>query len=343
MNMYEWLKSMRNFPKKKAMPLLSFPVIQIMGIDVRTLISDSNRQAEGMKIIAERTDAAAAVGFMDLSVEAECFGAEIRFSGNEVPTITGKTISTYEEAQALAIPKIGAGRTGLYIEGIKKATDLIQDRPVFPCVIGSFSLAGRLLGVNEAMIYCYEEPAMVHLVLTKATEFIIAYCQAYKVAGANGVIIAEPLAGLLSPALAAEFSSDYIKQIVEAVQDESFIVIYHNCGATAIKIIDSVLVTGAAAYHFGNAIKMGEILPKIPVDKIVMGNIDPAGQFLTGSPESVRAATLSLLNECGEYPNFIISSGCDLPPLAKWENIEAFFAAVDEYYHFSLPRVQTGF
>lgn len=319
------------------MLLIAFPAMQIMGINVRVLIADSNRQAEGMKIVVERTDAAAAVGFMDLSVEAECFGAQIHFSDHEVPTVTGRVVSTYKEAEALEIPKIGAGRTGLYIEAIKKATTLIKDRPVFPCAIGSFSLAGRLLGVNEVMIYCYEEPAMVHLVLAKATEFIIAYCQAFKAAGANGVIIAEPLAGLLSPALAAEFSAGYIKQIVEAVQDESFIVIYHNCGPSIIKMIDSILSTGASAYHFGNAIAMKEMLPKIPAEKIVMGNIDPSGQFLAGSPASMREAVLSLLNECGKYPNFIISSGCDVPPLAKWENIEAFFAAVAEYYAHCSP------
>ena len=30
--------------------------------------------------------------------------------------------------------------------------------------------------------------------------------------------------------------------------------------------------------------------------------------------------------------NFVISSGCDIPPLSKWENIDAYFAAIEEYY-----------
>ena len=33
-----------------------------------------------------------------------------------------------------------------------------------------------------------------------------------------------------------------------------------------------------------------------------------------------------------KYPNFVISSGCDIPPASKWENIDAFFKAVDEFY-----------
>lgn len=227
---------------------------------------------------------------------------------------------------------MGAGRTGLYIEAIEKAVGLITDRPVFAGVIGPFSLAARLLDVTEIMIYCYEEPDMVHVLLEKATQFIMEYCKAYKEAGANGVVIAEPVAGLLSPALSAEFSGPYVKQIVDAVQDDSFLVIYHNCGNSTIQMIDSILETGSAAYHFGNAIDMAEMMTRIPAGTVAMGNVDPAGEFRNGTPESIRAATLGVMDACCKYPNFVISSGCDIPPLSRWENIDAFFAAVNEFY-----------
>ncbi|MGE4484871.1 MAG: uroporphyrinogen decarboxylase family protein [Oscillospiraceae bacterium] len=314
------------------MPVLSFPSVQLMEISVNDLISDADRQAEGMKRIADRTDAAAALSMMDLSVEAECFGSRIRFSDDEVPTVIGRIASSKEEAEKLIIPPVGAGRTGIYLNAIKKAADIIKGRPVFAGVIGPFSLAGRLMDVSEAIICCYEEPETVKIVLEKVTVFLIEYCKAYKAVGANGVVMAEPLAGLLSPEFANEFSSPYVRRIVDAVQDENFIVIYHNCGGTAVKIIDSILSTGASAYHFGNAIKMSEMLPYIPADIVAMGNVDPAGQFRSGTPESVRDTTLALLRECGKYPNFVISSGCDIPPMTKWENIDAFFSAVKEFY-----------
>ena len=312
--------------------VLSFPAIQLMGISVRELISSSDAQARGMQLVAQRTDAAASVSLMDLSVEAECFGSAIRVSDEEVPTVVGSIVSTEEEARALAVPPVGAGRTGLYIEAIEKAVGLITDRPVFAGVIGPFSLAARLLDVTEIMIYCYEEPDMVHVLLEKATQFITEYCKAYKEAGANGVVIAEPVAGLLSPALSAEFSGPYVKQIVDAVQDDSFLVIYHNCGNSTIQMIDSILETGSAAYHFGNAIDMAEMMTRIPAGTVAMGNVDPAGEFRNGTPESIRAATLGVMDACCKYPNFVISSGCDIPPLSRWENIDAFFAAVNEFY-----------
>jgi len=330
--MLNWLADVRTASRKKAMPILSFPAIQLMGISVMDLISDSDKQARGMKCIADRTDALAAVSLMDLSVEAECFGSQIRFSDDEVPTVIGNIISSYEDATELAIPEIGSGRTGIYIDAVQKAAKSITDRPVFAGVIGPVSLAGRLMDVSKAMIYCYEQPEIVHLLLKKISAFTIEYCREYKAAGADGVIMAEPLAGLLSPSFADKFSSHYIKNIVEAVQDQNFIVLYHNCGNSTVKIIDSILSTGASAYLFGNAIKMSEMMKHIPPNTLALGNIDPAGQFRNGTPESVREATLSVLNECGRYPNFVISSGCDIPPLSKWENIDAFFAAVKDFY-----------
>lgn len=331
-DMQQWLQDLRDAKVKKAMPILSFPAIQLMGISVRELISSGDAQARGMKLIADRTDAAASVSLMDLSVEAECFGSTIRVSDEEVPTVVGSIVTSEEEAQALAVPKIGAGRTGIYIEAIEKAAELITDRPVFAGAIGPFSLAARLLDVTEIMIYCYDEPDMVHTVLEKVTQFITDYCLAFKQAGANGVVIAEPVAGLLSPALAEEFSAPYVKKIVDAVQDDSFIVIYHNCGNNTIRMIDSILSTGASAYHFGNSIDMAEMMKHIPSGVVAMGNVDPAGEFRNGTPESIRRATLDVMRaNCGA-PNFVISSGCDIPPLSSWENIDAFFAAVKEYY-----------
>lgn len=296
-----------------------------MGISVRELISDSDRQAEGMKLIADRVDAAAAVSLMDLSVEAECFGASIAVSQDEVPTVKGCVVSAPEEAEALAVPPVGAGRTDVYIRAIGKAVRQISDRPVFAGMIGPYSLAGRLADVTEIMYYCYDEPEMVAVLLEKVTEFLIAYGKAYKEAGADGIMLAEPLAGLLSPELAEEFSAPYVKRIVEALQEDSFAIVYHNCGNCTIQMIDSILDTGAAACHFGNAIDMTRMLPLIPEDILVMGNIDPAGQFRNGTPESIREATLELMRACGGYRNFLISSGCDIPPMSKWENIDAFF------------------
>ena len=331
-NMKQWLTDMIGEGRKIPLPILSFPSVSLMGITVRELISDSDRQAEGMKLVAERVNAAAAVSLMDLSVEAECFGATIRVSDEEVPTVVGRLIHDEDEANALEVPSVGAARSGLYVDSIRKAVDLITDRPVLAGIIGPFSLAARLLDVTEIMMDCYDEPDMVHIVLEKCTAFLIEYAKAYKAAGANGIMMAEPVSGLLSPALEEEFSSPYVKQIVDAVQDEHFAVIYHNCGDNVLRMTESILSTGADAYHFGNSIDMADMMQRMPADTVVMGNVDPAGVLRQGTPETVREATLAVMGKCCSYPNFVISSGCDILPATPWENLDAFFAAVEEYY-----------
>ena len=332
-NMMEWVDNVLAAKQKQGFLVLSFPAIQKMGITVKDLIASSDLQAQAMKIVADATpEAAASVSMMDLSLEAEAFGSTVHFSDDEVPTVTGSIVHSEEEADALKVPEIGAGRTQIYIDAIGKAVELVQDRPVFAGVIGPFSLAGRLMDVTEAMIYCYDEPDMVHTVLEKATEFLIKYINAYKAVGANGVLVAEPLAGLLPPSLEEEFSCDYMKKIVEATQTDDFLVCYHNCGNCTVQQIESITQNGCRVLHFGNAIDMADMMPKVPENIIAMGNLDPAGLFRNGTPETVKAATVELMEKCASYPNFVPSSGCDIPPLSGWDNIMAFFDGVNEFY-----------
>lgn len=330
--MKKWLDEVKAMPEKIPMPILSFPSASLLGVSVKELLSSAEMQAKGMKAVADRHKTLAAVSMMDLSIEAEAFGATIRASEDEVPTVIGAMVASEEEARALPLPTLNAGRCLQSVEAIRLAKQQITDRPVLAGVIGPFSLAGRLMDVSEALMNCYVEPDMVHVTLEKAMAFLIDYIKAYRAAGADGVVMAEPLAGMLSPALVDEFSSTYVKQIVDAVQTDDFIVIYHNCGDNVALMTDSILSTGAAAYHFGNAVSMKEMLEKIPADTVVMGNVDPAGQFLRGTADSICEETVRIMSECCVNPNFVISSGCDIPPLAPWENIDAFFAAAKDFY-----------
>ena len=107
-DMNQWVESLKTTGPKRTTPVLSFPAIQLMGITVKELISSSDLQAKGMKLVADRVPSGAAVSLMDLSVEAECFGSEIRYSDDEVPTVVGSVVSDEEDAGALAIPAVGA-------------------------------------------------------------------------------------------------------------------------------------------------------------------------------------------------------------------------------------------
>lgn len=328
MNVRQFLWDSAAALPRRAMPILSFPAVQKMNATVQELVSSAELQAQAMEIIARETDTLAAVSLMDLSVEAEAFGAKVVFRDHEVPAVQGQLIADEDDAANLTVPTLDQGRAGVCVAGVRLAKERIADKPVLAGMIGPYSLAGRLMDVTEIIYTCYDEPETVHAVLDKVCEYLIAYGQAFRSAGADGVVMAEPLAGILSPDMAAEFSHPYVKRIFDALRTDDFAVIYHNCGNTVEHMLPQIFALGADAYHFGNASNMEHILAAAPGDALCMGNIDPAGQFVHGTPESMTAAVAQLLEQCGKYRNFLPSSGCDVPAGAKWDNIQAFYAAV---------------
>lgn len=329
-NMKNWMYNLMNSPERKAMPVLSFPGAELAGTDVFHVVSDAELQFKCIKAISEKYPSIACVTPMDLSVEAEAFGCEIKFADNEVPTVVKGVISEIDEAENLNIPKVGDKRTSIYLKAAELAAENIKDRPTFAGMIGPFSLAGRLFDMTEIMVAIMTDGEKSHVLLEKCTQFLIEYAKAFKNVGANGIIIAEPAAGLLSPDHCQEFSSQYVKRIIDEVQDDFFMVILHNCGNTE-KLVESMVSTGAMGFHFGNAVDMRKIMPQIPWGRIAMGNVNPASVLKNGSVNDVREKSKELLIETAPYKNYVFSSGCDVPPGTPHENIQAFFDTLDEF------------
>ncbi len=317
--------------KSKTVPILSFPCVQPLGTTVMELVCSAELQAKSIAFIAERYNTGASLSIMDLSVEAEAFGAKVRFSDSDVPTVEKGIIEDIADAKSITVPEIGASRTQTCIDAIKLAKQTVTDKPVLCSVIGPYSLAGRLFDMTELMIECFDSPDCVEILLSKASEFITRYIKAFKDAGADGVIMAEPAAGLLSPALAEEFSMPFVKRIFKEINSDDFIIGYHNCGNAANDMLGMIAELGADIIHLGNAISMEKALEVLPEDIIVMGNVNPV-LFRTGTPDEIKAAVQNVFDECSAYDNFMISTGCDVPAASPWDNINAYFEKTNELY-----------
>jgi uroporphyrinogen decarboxylase len=92
-----------------------------------------------------------------------------------------------------------------------------------------------------------------------------------------------------------------------------------------------MLTTGAGGLHFGNSTNIISALKKIPSDILVLGNLDPVGIFKNATKEEVEAATLLILEQTRWHRNFIISSGCDVPPGVPFANIRAFYNGINRF------------
>lgn len=308
------------------LPIKTHPGIEMIGKNVIDAVTDGQVHYEAIMALRRQFPASvASTTIMDLSVEAEAFGAEVVFTENEVPTVTGRLLSSAADVQALSVPSTDAARVPQYLKANRLAAAEL-DRPLFGGCIGPFSLAGRLYDMTELMMAMYIEPETANSLLDKCTEFLIEYVRAIKACGSAGVVMAEPASGLLSNDDCMSFSSIYVRRIVEEIQDDDFAVVLHNCG-NAGQCTDAMIATGAAALHFGNSIDMAEVLSKVPADLAVMGNVDPVGLMKMGSPEQVMAKVGELLKISSGHHNFVLSTGCDVPPAAPEANIRMFFSA----------------
>jgi len=317
----------RNAGRRMPLPIATYPAIALTGNTVTQLVTDARLQEEAQLTLHRHLKTDVLLTCMDLSVEAEAFGAAVRFSETEVPSVTGRRVTTLDEIESLQQPSPGDGRTHVYIETVRRLHEKSEGRPVIAGMIGPFSLAGRLFGVSECLLATAEEPEVVDSLLEKTTAFLLAYANAMKAAGADGVLIAEPTAGLLSPRALGNFSSARVKEIIDGVQDESFDVILHNCGASAPHL-EFLRQSGAGIFHFGAPMDIVAALQKLSPNAVVCGNLDPAGVFVQSSPEEVRQKTKLLLDATRNSPLFVPSSGCDIPAATALENIEAFMTAV---------------
>ena len=326
-----FLRSVLTERRRKAIPIMTTPGAELIGAKPRSVFQDGDLQFRCIRALSEKAPVAAQVTFMDLSIEAEAFGSPIAFSDLENPTVTAALVSNASGIQALQVPKIGIKRTGEVLRCARLCAEHLE-RPTFGGMIGPYPLAGRLADMTEMMLLAASEPETAHQLLRKTTAFLKEYASAIKAAGVAGLLIAEPAAGLLSPQMCQEFSAVYLQEVIEAVRDDSFMVILHNCGRTE-KQVAALLSTGADALHLGNAVDICSILPQIPEHVLLMGNLDPVNVFKNMTESQVYEITLELLGKTAAYKNYVLSSGCDLPPAVPMENIFAFLGALKTYNH----------
>lgn len=328
--MNKFIKQLLDSDKRIAIPIMTHPGIEAIGKKVFDAVTNGEVHYQAIRNVTGTYNTAACTVIMDLTVEAEAFGCTINMPEHEVPSVTGRLVYDEESVNRLQVPSLSVGRMPEYLKANRLAIENIKDKPVLSGCIGPFSLAGRLYDMSEIMVGIYIEPDVIKTLLDKCTAYITAYCKELKSLGATGVIMAEPAAGLLSNDDCQEYSTVYVKQIVEAVQDENFTVILHNCGNKG-QCTQAMIDSGAAALHFGNAVDMVATLEQCPSDLIVMGNIDPVGILKQASSEDVYRITSDLLTKTAGYKNFVVSSGCDMPPLVPEANIKAFYKAVADF------------
>ncbi len=314
-------------PERLALPIATYPGLNLTGATVRAAVSDPQVQSDAVAALHDRYGTPIVLSAMDLSAEAEAFGCTLHEAENEIPSVTGRLVTSLGQAEKLPVPQPGDRRTAVYLETVRRLKKLPSRPLVFGGCIGPFSLAARLVGVSEALELTLAEPDLMEAVLEKSTAFLAAYVRAFKEAGADGLIMAEPAAGLLSPRAVSALSSAHIRRIAAGVCEGEFALILHNCAARLVHL-PAILETGLSTFHFGAPMDLPGALGKVAPDVVLCGNLDPTAVLCQLGPAEVRARATALLSQTAAYRNHAVSSGCDVPAAAPLANLDALYAAV---------------
>ena len=109
LNMKDWIGQTILNKKVISIPIMTHPGIELIGKTVHDAVTNGQVHYEAIKALCDKYPAAAATVIMDLTVEAEAFGAEIIFPENEVPSVSGRLLADEAAIDALEIPALNKG------------------------------------------------------------------------------------------------------------------------------------------------------------------------------------------------------------------------------------------
>lgn len=218
-----------------------------------------------------------------------------------------RPVSTYLEAIRLAKQKYG------------------HEMAILGKVMGPFSMAQVMLGVQEVMLGLIDEPGRIKHFLRICLEVLVRCANAQFESGADALAIGEGGAGanMLSPQMYSEFLLEVHQEMIRRIQGPT---IMHMCGDITPRL-GSLRQLGLDCFNFDWAIEPRLMKEKSQGSFSVMGNINTT-DLLTGSPESIEAQVFAGL-EAGVD---IISPGCAISPKCPNKNIAAMAAAINKWY-----------
>lgn len=317
------IDTVKGWGRQMVIPLMGFPGIQLNGSTLKQNTFNWGTQFSTIFALERRFHPDGMFFFMDLSVEASALGLPVRFPLDESPSVEQHLVRTTADLAHFANNDIlSDGRVAVYVETMRLMSRYM-DTLNGGYVIGPFSLAGLLMGASEAAMASMTDPALLHAVLRFCSGVISRYARALARAGADMIAILEPSASFLSPALFREFPLRYLQEIINTLD---CVPILHVCGQTT-HLLEPMVETGAQGLSLDSMVDFPSAAKRVPEDVVLIGNLDTVQVMNQLSPNQVYAIARDLIAAMEPYPNFILSSACDLPAETPLENIHAMIDA----------------
>lgn len=221
-----------------------------------------------------------------------------------------------------------------WIQKLREATRLVANEIGDTHIVavtawGPFTLAGQIYGVEQFMRATYKKPADVQKTLEFATRLLKQFYRPMLEAKTMLMAsIADPTASgdLISGRVFEKFDLPYLKDLDRWIKSYGAFVWLHICGNTTDKL-HLIAQTEADCFSLDYKVNLAKAKEVLGGKMCIAGNVDPVSLLYNGTPESVAEASAKCLADAAAGGGFILTSGCDLPPTVKMENIEAMMNA----------------
>jgi len=311
-------------------PLAGFPGIRLTGSSIKLAQQNAREHVRVLQAINKRFSPDVVFPLMDLSVEANALGRHTVFPVNDSATVPQDAFDPKDMARMRAVDLAGDSRMRSIAETVQAFRASNESGALVGAyVTGPYTLAALITGAEEAALATCCDPEAILSLCRLATDTIKTYATMLMDAGAEVVCVLEPSGVMLGPADFDRCSGAFVREIVDRCHERSVDCIYHVCGNTMhlAERMAAVGVDGISLDSPETGVNLHRIALALGPRIVIIGNINPTAVMRDGTVNTVRDAVQSLLRQMQAFPNFILSTGCDLPEDVPPENIDEFMRA----------------
>ena len=278
---------------------------------------------------------------------AEGLGVQVEIQADATPVVVGVPLQDLRDVGKLRVPDPYAdGRMPVYLEAIQLLHDKVGSETVVRAPgTGAFSLAGHLMGVDRFIMEIATAEAeededtqrYIFDLMEVCTESLIAFATAAAKCGASLEMSGDSLASInmISPAIYRKYAYPYEVKFFQAMKElqktRPFAALLHICGNNTPVAAD-MMSTGCDIIEVDYACDLKRY-KELSTEKnvCIMGNLNPAGNLMRGTPEAVYQEAMDVLGIAGGGGFFILGSGCEVAVSTPLENIRAMIRAAEDF------------
>ncbi len=335
MNSVERIKAAVNFQPPDRVPVIAQVfghAATLAGVALGEYVRSGKLLARCQIQALKHYDYDAVFALMDASVETEAVGSVLTYRADQYPSVRTYALSDGADLDGVSVPDPHrAGRMPELLEAARiLRREVGDDVLVVGCVLGPMTLATQLLGIEAALYLAIDEPERFSCLLDFATEIAIQFGISQIEAGAHLPIVFDPSA---SPAVIPyqffrEIELPRLRKVFTTFKQAGAVANWLHIAGPAEPILSLYPQAGVDIANIDyevNPLDAQRALPGVCLD----GNIKPLA-FVEATPDVIADESSRLMNLFADRGGFIMSSGCEIPPESRPENIAAMVTAARE-------------